>query len=169
MRSFLALLAFSWLGAHCQFQAQVQLHSEITAVGVEGVTHRLYAVVPAGGLVQSMYAEAEAPFSLDAPLGIVQSDGQAVLTLEGEAGAMDSWWTIGMPQGITELQETGGANWNASMDAFAAGGSYTCDDEFGGAFFLFPSSAQGLATDTLVLLGQFISTGPITVGLNLQW
>lgn len=156
-------------GLSIRVSAQVALHSEITAITAAGVTHRLYAVLPAGGRIQSIFSEAQAPFSLQAASGVLQTDGSPLLSNGEDADELDSWWTIGMPDGLTEVQETGGANWNASMDAFSLGNGYVCDDEFGGAFFLLPGSSQGVAADSLVLLGQFVSTGPITVGLNIQW
>lgn len=169
MRHLFAFLLFSMLGFQFQLRAQVELYSEITGVVGEGVVHRVYALIPTGGSVQSIYAENQAPFTMDAPAGVFQSDAGALLSTGGTASNADSWWTIGMPSGISDVQETGGDDWNAAISAFASGTGFECSDEFGGAFFLLPWSTQGQSQDGKVLLGQFVSMGPIAISLNLQW
>ena len=52
---------------------------------------------------------------------------------------------------------------------FASGGDFLCEDDFGGAFFLMPSSSQGQESSGQVLLAQIVSGDSVTVQLNAQW
>ena len=149
--------------------AQVSLSSELIDVTDEGARYRVYAEVPEGALVQTLYADGSNPLSLASDDGIFQADGEAVLIEGDDADAVDSWFTIGLPAGNNGLATTGGVSWTAGLAAFEAGEAFSVTDAFGGAFYLLPSSNQGAEVEGQVLLGQFVSTSSVTLSLNLQW
>lgn len=168
MKHILTCLALILGPTAAVLHSQVSLHAEYWGVTDAGSIHRVYASLPAGASVQSIYAEQGAPFALTAPGGVYQSGG-SLLGNGTEIDTQDSWFTIGMPDGATDVQETGGQGWVDALDAFASGAGFSCDDAIGGAFFLFPGSAQGMSADGTVLLGQFISMDTLHLTLNIQW
>ena len=135
----------------------------------EGAIHRVWISVPSGSSVQSVYADADNPMIISATAGLHHTDGQALLTGASALDATDSWITVGEPSGANAVNTTGGEQWNAAVASFAAGGDFLCQDDFGGAFFLMPSSSQGQEVDGQVLLAQCVSEDSVTVQLNVQW
>lgn len=149
--------------------AQIELTSEWVGASTNGAVHRVYAHLPEGASVLSMYADGENAFSMEAPGGVYQSDNEAILMSSDQMMNEDSWFTIGEPDGNNNLQETGGADWSNALDDFASGQGFICDDSFGGAFYLLPGSSQMLSTGGVVLIGQFVSPDTVSLTLNLQW
>jgi hypothetical protein len=153
----------------CELTGQITVTSQVIGAGEHGTVHRVFADLPAGATVQSIYSDEFNPLTLNAAEGTYQSDGSSLLLNAANAGAEDSWFTIGVPEGVSEVQSAGGAGWNAAVASFASGGDFSSSGEFGGAFFLLPVSNQGMALEGQVLLGQFVSTGSIELVLNIQW
>lgn len=147
----------------------MSIHAETIRLEDEGTVHRVYIAVPEGAVVQSVYSDSESPLVVQAEDGLFQADASAVLAQGADADITDSWFTIGLPVGQTDLQSTGGAGWEAAISAFEAGETFLSADVFGGAFYLLPVSNQGQEVAGEVLLGQFVSAGPIELSLNVQW
>ena len=164
-------LLLSVLGAFvaAQITAQVELISSVVGVTDEGVTHRVWLSMPDGGTLQSIYADGLNPMTMVAPEGVFQSDENAILDGYDVMDAVDSWFTLGEPSGPNATMTTGGAQWNAALSNFEAGSGFACEDDFGGAFFLFPGATQGQAIGGQVLLAQIVSQGTVDLQLNAQW
>lgn len=169
MFRFLALLTLCVGLVTPSVFAQVALTSTLMGVSDEGAIHRVSISLPDGARVQSVYADNGQPMSVTAEEGFAQSDGEVILADAASADSVDSWFTIGLPGAATELYSTGGTVWNDAVASFAGGGDFVSDDALGGAFFLLPSSSQGVASNGEVLLAQLVSDGPIDVVLNVQW
>ena len=136
----------------------------------EGAVVQLFVDLPEGGRVQSIYATQEAPMSLSAPDGVFQlplASGGGFLP--GSLPESDSWWTIGLANSSSSINEVGGEAWNAAKVEFEAGGDFVCDGAFGGSVYLLPGSMLGYDDGDGVLLGQFITAGSMDILLNLQW
>ena len=149
--------------------AQINLTSSVIGLSEEGAIHRVWLSVPSGSSVQSVYADGSNPMIIQAPAGAHQADGQALLSGSSAMDAVDSWFTVGTPSGMNVVNSTGGAQWNSAVMNFASGGDFLCEDDFGGAFFLMPSSSQGQESSGQVLLAQIVSGDSVTVQLNAQW
>ena len=152
-----------------QITAQVELISSVVGVTDEGVIHRVWLSMPDGGTLQSIYADGLNPMTMVASEGVFQSDENAILDGSGAMDAVDSWFTLGEPSGPNSTMTTGGAQWNAALSNFESGSGFVCDDDFGGAFFLFPGATQGQAIGGQVLLAQIVSQGTVDLQLNAQW
>lgn len=148
---------------------QLTLTSQVVETIEEGTIHRVYAELPAGAFILSLYSDDAHPMVVTSDSGFYQSDASAVLANAASADVVDSWFTIGLPQGQSELQSAGSPAWEASVTAFELGQSFVSNDNFGGGFYLLPGSGQGLESGGQVLLGQFVSTGSIDLELNIQW
>lgn len=149
--------------------AQVELTSAVMGLSDEGAIHRVWISVPSGSSVQSIYADGDNSMVITAPEGLHQADGQALLSGTASLDTADSWLTLGVPSGSNGVNATGGTEWNAAVTSFASGGDFLCQDDFGGAFFLMPTSSQGQEVEGQVLLAQLVSEDSVTVQLNVQW
>ena len=149
--------------------AQVELTSSVMGLSEEGAIHRVWLSMPSGSSIQSLYADGSNPMVIQAVAGVFQSDSEAVLTESAALDEVDSWFTVGAPSGPNEVTTTGGAQWNSAVTSFASGDDFLCEDDFGGAFFLMPSSTQGGETEGQVLLAQIVSEDSVTIQLNVQW
>ena len=156
-------------GALLQGKAQPALIIETVRVETQGTVHRVSLAMPSGASVQSIFSDGANPLLVTAEMGLYQSDGQALLSSNADAVLTDSWFTIGLPAGLNEVQSTGGSGWDAAVESFENGLGFSSTDPFGGAFYVLPLSPQGVENEGEVLLGQFVSTGPIDVTFNVQW
>lgn len=164
------LLAFLITAAIClQVSGQAVLQTEVVRVEAEGTVHRVSLAIPEGASVLSLFSDEAHPLIASAVQGFYQSDDAALLFQGADALDTDSWFTIGIPSGTSNVQATGGAGWTAATEAFASGGTFSSSDSFGGGFFLLPFSSQGESNGGEVLLGQFVSPGPVDLTLNVQW
>lgn len=152
--------------------AQGSLVSEVVGTGPLGTTHRLYFQADTGAEVLSIFASDDHPIEISSTTAFHQEIGLgAILPLNGlllPASNIDSWFTIGEPL-MSAVSSVGGGDWNVALASFENGGHFTCADNFGGAFYLTPGSGQGVISGSNILLGQFTSTGSISVLLNVQW
>ena len=146
-----------------------QLVSSLEGVVEEGAVHRVHIELPDSAIVQSVFADAAHPMIITASAGFHQADGSALLAGSSQLGITDSWFTVGQPIGPNDTYVTGSAAWQSASAAFAGGGDFVCNDDFGGAFFLIPPADQGLAATGKVLLAQLVSADTVEVELNVQW
>ena len=70
---------------------------------------------------------------------------------------------------MASVSSIGGGEWNEALLSFEEGNGFACSGDYGGAFYLTPGSGQGVLMDSSILLGQFTSTGAISIELNVQW
>ena len=148
---------------------QLTVLTESVSVQAEGTVHRVSISLPAGATLQSLYSDGDHALEVQADSGLYQSDASAILSHSANADDTDSWFTIGLPNGLTEVQSAGVAGWNTAIEAFENGLSFVSNDAFGGAFYVLPTSTQGQENGGTVLVGQFVSTGAIHLNLNVQW
>lgn len=165
------LLLFLSLGA-IELMAQPLLTSEVVASGPNGTTHRVYFQAGSGSEVLSVFASEDHPMEVTSTAAFHQVSGLSdVLSQNGlllPGIDTDSWFSIG-DGSIAGAANIGGAGWNAALQSFAGGGPFLCNDAFGGAIYLTPGTAQGTLQDSVLLLGQFTSTGTISLEWNIQW
>ena len=101
----------------------------------EGAVHRVHIELPDSAIVQSVFADAAHPMIVTAAAGFHQADGSALLAGSSLLGVTDAWFTVGQPVGPNDTYVTGSAAWQSASAAFAAGGDFVGNDDFGGAFF----------------------------------
>lgn len=165
------LLLFLSLGA-IELMAQPMLVSEVVSSGPNGTTHRVFFQSESGAEVLSVFASEQHPMVTTSTASFHQVSGLSdVLSQNGlllPGSETDSWFSIGDGT-IAGAANIGGAAWNAALQSFAGGGDFVCNDQYGGAFYLTPGTAQGVVQDSLLLLGQFTSTGTVSLEWNIQW
>jgi hypothetical protein len=137
---------------------------------VDGNTYRVYAAMP--NVQQSLhivFGDAEHPLSIQctAPLYQHPYGGYSTSLINETTLALaeqllyDSWITIGYETA------TGNDLWDLGIDFgdFAAGGGLFCNN---GGWFLLPTDDRCLSSNSLILIGQFTTTGIVSGVMNLQ-
>ena len=152
--------------------SQGNLTSEVVSTGPEGTTHRLYFEANSGAEVLSIFASEEHPLAVVSTQSFYQTPGIGpTLPMNGllcPGVDLDSWFTIGEAT-MASVSSIGGGEWNEALLSFEEGNGFACSGDYGGAFYLTPGSGQGVLMDSSILLGQFTSTGAISIELNVQW
>ena len=165
-------LSFLFCFIASAFFAQVSLVSEVTDVRSFGTTHRVYFQADSGAEVLSLFASETHPMQVVSTASFHQELGQgSILPMNGlliPGSDADSWFTIGEPSDAS-VASVGGADWNNALATFDGGGGFSCSGDYGGAFYLTPGTSQSVVSDSGLLLGQFTSTGVVSVQFNVQW
>ena len=145
------------------------LNAELAEV-TEGIyVHRVYALFtnPHDELV-AVYGDAEHPLTLASGTLFTQDpDGieDFGTAFDSAADLIDSWLALGSAG--EDIQTVG---LQPALTAFGLGLDVNLNSEAGGMWFALPDNGHG-QPDTLgrVLLGQFASTGQVSIQLNLQY
>ena len=115
--------------------------------------------------VVAVFGNAQHPLIVGATAPFVQTTEAGWLaTLDAPE---DSWLTLGMPSGA--VQAIGA---EAAGDAFEAGGDFVLNSTAGGMWFILPDDSTAAGTpdeEGLVLLGQLVTSGQVSIQLNLQY
>ncbi len=137
---------------------------------VEGNTYRVYAAMPnPAQSLHIVFGDMEHPLSIQctAPLYQHPYGGYSTSLINETTLALaeqllyDSWITIGYETA------TGNDLWDLGIDFgdFSAGGGLFCNN---GGWFLLPTDDRCLSPTSLVLIGQFTTTGVVSGVMNLQ-